>query len=341
MAITVAKFLEGLLIEEMKIESSKVTSVVDMFNNKIKYTDKIHYVYDLSVDSNAVTRTDKYGAVSGNTHSANLADRTHKTFEFSIPNSAIIQLVIPRDIMAQTGLTPEMINMPIGTLKSVDLNKLSAWLISEFGKLAGKIKVFRLNEALDGFKNMGTSSAEDWQKPLGLPVVGDETDRPDNWTYDNKFSIAFDETAHKMAVDFFNNGQKNVYNEGVYGVAMNYLLHASSISAAGEVHLPNLTVDTYRRNTSGYLEALGQSSVSAVGTYNDSDHPNDWIALSDQADIFRLCYVNPITGTMDNMGLEMNMYYDNSKRSLVLDVMDRSCFVIASPFGILKSSVTE
>jgi hypothetical protein len=339
---TVKQYLEGIVSDEIKAGLSGVNDPIRLLS-----TQKIEHVNVETVsnyvfkDLNEFTQTDNKGVISGNTHIASLRDRAYTLGKFTFPSTYKIGYSVPVDMANQFGITPESLNMNADEFQRQNANNMQG--ISDALQkhvvmpAMKKLDVLMMEEVRDLFRNMGTASATAWQKPLGLKLVGDASDRPNNWNYTNKLTSPLNDSSMRAITNLLASGQKNELNN-LYGTSIPYMiLHASDYALAGEKFMPEMTVNVNYRDSTGVLRSLGSQKAKMIGVYSDADHPDDFVVLAEDCEIVRLCYVDKYGRETD--GIWTRMYVDQDTGNLIYEVSKRSIMVARSPIGIIKSIV--
>lgn len=341
MTLTIGEYLGGIITDELNAARSSVQDPIKMLSSQnIQHVDSETVENYVFTDANAFTQADNKGVISGNTHIASLRDRTYTDGKFTFPMEYKFGFSVPQSMANKLGITPQTIgNYSDSFVRNKDnLQGISDLLFKHVIEPAKKkLEFFELQEVRDLFKNMGTASATAWQKPLGLPLVGDAASRADNWNYSNKLTSPLNPSSKRAAVNLFAGGQKTESNE-LYGASIPYmLLHASDVELAAENFMPETVVNVNYRDSSGVLRELGAQKMKMVGTYTDPDHPDDWVFIAEDAEIYRLAFVDPYGNPTGGVWTRIYVHPDSGQ--LIYEVVKRSIMVARTPLGIIKSIV--
>lgn len=340
-SITIQQYVEGVVSDEIVAGISMIEDPIDMLNTQnIKHVDSETVNRWMYSDANVVSQSDNKGDVSGNTHLANLRDRTYNNDTFTFPASKKIAYEIPSSMCNKFGVTAQTLGNSADFFeKDIARTNDFAAMLQEMVINPGmqKMKIESRKEVTDLFKNAGTVSAPNYQKPLGLPMVGTTSDRASYWTYDNKLTSVLSDSSMRSIVNLFANGQKNVLNQEFGMSAPMMILHSTDIALAGEVFLPETVVNANYRNSAGYIQELAQITKKLLGVYGDTDHADDFVVLGKNHKIYRLAFVSP-TGKQTN-GYWARVYPNLARGSLIVEIEKRSIMVIDGPEDFVKSIV--
>jgi len=257
---------------------------------------------------NEMTERDSKGAWLGANYNANVIDAVSDAAKYKLPYMPGLNYTVPKDLMAKFGIkSPTDFQRPAGTINIDGLlsSERMVWVVDD---MVRKMRSYAREQTRSFLINMGTVSAKDYQKPFGLPLVGDAADRINHWNYDNLGSAALSRTDNAPYVACTNtlqSKQKNFANQDFGASKLMILIDAQDADLAAQVFTGQLVRDiNVRQAGDEVIPAL--NNFKMTGSYEDPVNTSDWIGIGQNHKIMRV-YVD--NGLVDNRGFEFQMEY--------------------------------
>jgi len=328
----------GILHYFIAPKVSEYRDLIDVFTwGNVKSHKHRDFTDSLITFANEVTERDDKGAYQGGNHNANILDGSATAGKYKLPNSPGIDFTIPVDKCSDFGINGDMMTRRLASANVVGLmsNEKIKPVITDF---IDKLRNHARQQTIDFFINIGTASAKTYQKAFGiLPLVGDASDRPDNFNYGNKGITALsttDKNPYKAMVNTFEAFQVNV-NNYTFGVdKVIFLLHASDPQLAADVFTGEKVRNIQERQY-GDNVIPGKNGMKATGSYYDSANPDNFIGVGDTADIARVYHDD---GINDSMGFRFEIKWDTLLGATIYGFISGD-IVCLNPNGIYKGIV--
>ena len=346
MSATVKELIEGIVLQTLSNEISKVEDCIDILSEGrlVEMKDR-QVTRNIGIDGNVVTSLDKYGDLpTTNSALKNYQDRSYISDTYVLKEPSKIGFVIPRQDLDLYGISKAILNAPSESLSKQDIAKLSAKIIEEWGTLRTlKMRNYRRGQLRDVLCGLGRTALDNTTTsatynapwfPLALKVIDTSALRTTAFAFTNKATAVLNTTTYKEVVNLFYSGQKNAFNTEYQLSQPLWLLHASDLVLAESIHMPNMVNETQMRTAGGTFVPV---SAKSCGVYGDSTNTDDWIMLGSNHQIKRI-YRNDAGSTANN-GLSFRMYFQEDNGALVIELYNHSEIAIDSCLDIYKAVV--
>lgn len=353
MSITydVAQLLSGVATSDTAERVLEVGDVIDVISKaNVEYTNADTYTAFLGSDENVPEDVDEYGNPSENSN-ANVVDRNYQSYSIEFPKEIDISIDIPELQFADYGISYAALNAPAASMTQVDAANMyrninngvvgAKSIANEVASLIEKVYLkerAQVGAALDALE----SSTDARYYPYSQHIIGDASDRPNYWNFDNKGTAAIDATELENRTDAMQK-QKSFFNAPIGKQNPVFFLHGSKISAVEKLVFPDKTVNVQNRSI---LDLRASGYEKMCGTYAASG-ANHWIMISDRAiknKSFRRVYSTKILGlaipgsNVQN-GYVVSIIPDQLGKKVKIRVQSLTMFIITSPVGFDKSIV--
>lgn len=325
MTVTLKAVFEGLITQDLSAHVNEIKDAVDALSNQKIMTVSVANVNRYHrADANAITTLDAVGTVNASAI-ASYASGTFTDDTYDIGRPMVKTLYIGRDKYHVFGITPDMLDQPASRFSNV-LPSITVRLNEEIIKFYKDFKQYRRNQVSTMLDELGASS-DPALLPKGLQLVADS--RVGFWNWDNKMVAALSEAEFKLAINAVAK-QTDIDGLEVGSQAPLFLFHASNLTLANEILMPNEVVNAMYKSAGDFK--AGMQGFKMAGTYKTVDG-NDWVAIFENNEIKRV-----VMQGYENF--QVRIFHDVENDRIGIEMSDWSIMSADSPVGIIKAIVS-